>query len=230
LVVFDGPSTSSPILATLHGNITVPVTYTSANGSLTLRFRSNASVTGAGWEGTFRCYQPQVYRSKNSGNISDVATWEVKEGSNFVNASRMPTASDDSIIIRTGHTITINIPVILDQVLVQQGAILIVANQLTVNNGAGTDILFADGTGGRFINGVSGKYELWPDPATDILNLKAEQSITSVQCFDKNGKLVFDEKPLSNQLKIKVDTWAPGIYQLKLIIDGEIILSKFTKE
>ena len=222
LIIYDGQSTAFPVLAKLHGNITVPITYISANGALTLWFKSNGSTTALGWEGTIRCYQPMVYRTKASGNINDLNTWEVKVGSAFVNATRFPTASDDSIIIRAGHTITINVPMILDQVLVLQGASLIVTNQLTVNNGVGEDILFS--------NSSSGRFQVSPDPATVVVNIQAEQTISSVQVFDKNGKLIYDENPGSNQCQIKIDTWAAGVYQLKIISGGEVILSKFTKK
>ncbi|MEP6725282.1 MAG: S8 family serine peptidase, partial [Bacteroidota bacterium] len=145
LTIYDGPDISSPVLATLSGMPAVPATYTAASGALTLRFVSNASINDAGWAGTIVCYKPAVYRSKISGNADDINTWEVKSGSSFINASDIPHAYDDSIIIQPGHTVTINTPVPLDQILVKAGAVLKIAAAFTLNDGMGAD-LQSDGT------------------------------------------------------------------------------------
>ncbi|MFT3931968.1 MAG: S8 family serine peptidase [Chitinophagaceae bacterium] len=141
LTIFDGPNVSSPVIATLSGKPAMPLTYTASNGALTVQFNSNSAVTDSGWLAVIDCYQPNVYRSRTSGNANDVATWEVKSGGVFVNASVIPQVYDDSIIIQTGHTVSINTGVKLDQVWVQNGATLNVQAPFTVNDGPGNDLL-----------------------------------------------------------------------------------------
>ena len=145
LTVYDGTDISSPVLASLSGMPAMPLTYTGSSGALTLRFTSNAGITAAGWEGTLVCYQPAVYRSRTTGNAGDVSTWQVKSGNGFVNASALPQVYDDSIIIQPGHTVSVNIPMQLDQLWVKSGAALHLDVPFMLNNGAGTD-LQSDGT------------------------------------------------------------------------------------
>jgi len=145
LTVFDGPDTTSPVLASISGTPTVPVTYTGASGALTIRFVSNAFVNDIGWAGSIVCYQPAVYRSRISGNADSVSTWEIKTGAGFVNASSIPHVYDDSIFIQPGHTVTISTAKQLDQLWVKAGGVLNINAPFTLNDGAGTD-LQSDGT------------------------------------------------------------------------------------
>jgi hypothetical protein len=53
LYVYDGPNTSSPLLATLNGtSLPTTITATNASGQLTLRFTSDISGIRAGWSAT----------------------------------------------------------------------------------------------------------------------------------------------------------------------------------
>ncbi len=63
IYVFDGPSIVSPLLG-VHNSVTDPngFTYTSSwnnpSGCLTVRFRSDAAVTGTGWAANITCGSP----------------------------------------------------------------------------------------------------------------------------------------------------------------------------
>jgi gliding motility-associated-like protein len=69
LRIYNGPSTASPLLATLSGTAGAPFNYTGTGGYLTLRFTSDVGVRGFGWWGIIGC-QP----SSCNGNLpaSDV--------------------------------------------------------------------------------------------------------------------------------------------------------------
>jgi len=158
LTIYDGTSITAPVLAVLSGTPALPLTLTGTSGALTIRFVSNGTVNDAGWAGNIGCYQPSVYRSRASGNADAVSTWQVKSGGGFVNAFTIPHIYDDSIIIQPGHTVIINSPVQLDQILVKTGAVLKVAAALTLIDGAGTDLqsdgsLFIDAAGSIGGNG-----------------------------------------------------------------------------
>lgn len=62
LYVYDGPSTSSPLIASLTGNTPgtqsttlFPGVFTSTGTCLTFRFRSDAATTGTGWDAFLGC-------------------------------------------------------------------------------------------------------------------------------------------------------------------------------
>ena len=142
LGIYEGSVTStSRLIGILTGNSNAPKTYISKLGSLTVEFLSNGTGTSRGWFGRINCYQSAVYRSKKTGVYADISTWEVKSGAGFVNATVLPSIYDDSIIIRTGHTVTIDIAVQLDQLLVEAGAVLRLSNTLNLYDGPGDDLV-----------------------------------------------------------------------------------------
>lgn len=86
------------------------------------------------------------YRSAASGNWNSIASWEVSTdaGLNWVAASVTPLVADDTITIRSGHTITISASGLsYDQVTVDAGGQVTVAAGVTstLANGAGTDLV-----------------------------------------------------------------------------------------
>ena len=149
LSIYDGTGINVPLIAHItktYGTFQ-PVTYHSSSGPLTFRLKAGpyAGYNFGTWEAVLSCFTPKVYRSKQTGNASDVQTWEIKSGPGiFTNAVVPPNYYDDSIVIRKGHTVTIDVTDTLDQVWVQPGAALDIKANLRLNDGPGDD-LKADG-------------------------------------------------------------------------------------
>ncbi|MFI5261915.1 MAG: signal peptidase I [Candidatus Limnocylindrales bacterium] len=82
------------------------------------------------------------YRSVTTGPWGDPATWERYNGTAWVAATRPPASIDGVVTIRTGHTVTVASDAAVDQVVVETGALLLVADSvvLTVADGPGTDL------------------------------------------------------------------------------------------
>ncbi|HRH51146.1 MAG TPA: Calx-beta domain-containing protein [Panacibacter sp.] len=80
------------------------------------------------------------YRSKTSGNWNVAASWERYNGTAWVAAVASPTSADGVITILSGHTITNNGTVTVDQVVVNSGGQLTQISPLTLNNGTGDDL------------------------------------------------------------------------------------------
>ncbi|WP_207632447.1 S8 family serine peptidase [Foetidibacter luteolus] len=133
--------------------------YHSINGPLTFKFRSGGGNVGT-WDAILSCFKPKVYRSRISGKFNRATTWEVKEDDGkFTQAQAFPLYGDDSIIIQTGHTVTIDTAELrLDQVWVQGGAKLVSKSfSLTLMDGTGFDLI-ADGDVELISNGrIDGK-------------------------------------------------------------------------
>ncbi|MEO5684100.1 MAG: S8 family serine peptidase [Chitinophagaceae bacterium] len=145
LTIYDGTSTSAPVLASISGSPVLPLTFKSGTGALTFRFTSNSANNNAGWGGALNCLHPGVYRSRVAGFANESSSWEVKAGNGFVNAADIPVLGDDSIIVQTGHAITLNSAAEWDQVWVQPGGSLRVLAPLVLKDGPGND-LQVDGT------------------------------------------------------------------------------------
>ncbi len=92
------------------------------------------------------------YRTVDSGNWTQLNVWEYFNGTSWITPSVSPTSSSESITIRSGHTITLpnSTYIILDQVIVESSAELVIPD--------GTSITVNDGTGDDFV--VNGKLSL----------------------------------------------------------------------
>ncbi len=81
------------------------------------------------------------YRSAASGNWNAVATWETYDGANWIAASVTPTAVNAGVItIQSPYFVTNTASVTADQIVVAPGATLASSANLTVADGAGTDL------------------------------------------------------------------------------------------
>ena len=66
------------------------------------------------------------YRTVSSGNWHTPRIWETFDGSEWVISDNSPTASSNVIEIREGHSVIINTKITADQILVSEGAQLVV--------------------------------------------------------------------------------------------------------
>jgi hypothetical protein len=87
------------------------------------------------------------YRSATSGNWGTLATWERFNGTSWIiptAAQNTPTNASGAINIRTGHTVTVAADVAVDQVVVETGGQITIAQgnriSMTIANGPGTDM------------------------------------------------------------------------------------------
>jgi hypothetical protein len=83
-----------------------------------------------------------LFRTKQTGNWNDVATWESSpDGSTWIAATLTPDSAANTITVRAGHTVDVTADVTVDQVVIASGATLKAESSfLTVNDGSGADI------------------------------------------------------------------------------------------
>ncbi|MCB9188324.1 MAG: lamin tail domain-containing protein [Flavobacteriales bacterium] len=83
----------------------------------------------------------RYYRSAGTGNWSTIANWQMGPSTSgpWAAACTYPTATNsDYISVESGTTITLDIDLTADQIIVQTGGILQLEQQLTVENGNGS--------------------------------------------------------------------------------------------
>lgn len=88
------------------------------------------------------------YRSKQTGFWNVASTWETSTNNvTWSNAVASPTNTAETITVLTGHTVTINASVTVDQVFVS-GNLVASGNSIavTINNGPGTDLTINNGS------------------------------------------------------------------------------------
>ena len=95
------------------------------------------------------------FRSVASGNFNSTSTWEqsTDNGSTWVSATSVPSATDGTVTVSSGYTVTVGSNVSSDQVVINSGGIVNVSTGITwtIQDGSGTDLnvqgkLNVDGT------------------------------------------------------------------------------------
>lgn len=94
----------------------------------------------------------QFYRSRQTGEWATASTWESSgtASGTYATATVAPNATANTILIQSGHTVTITSDITLDETTIAAGAVLYWGgnNKLTINDGAGMDLNIA----GTFID------------------------------------------------------------------------------
>ncbi|MBV5314953.1 MAG: autotransporter-associated beta strand repeat-containing protein [Prolixibacteraceae bacterium] len=83
------------------------------------------------------------FRSKTTGNWSATSTWESSpDGISWINATVTPTSAANIITVRTGHTVSVNSSLSVDQTVIDNGGTVGINNgqTLTLADGSGTDL------------------------------------------------------------------------------------------
>lgn len=158
------------------------------------------------------------YQSFTSGNWSAASTWLRFNGSSFVAAASAPSSSDGVITILTGHIITNDNSITIDQTIVDAGGTLShTSGVLTIANGVSDDIIINGnfnftGGGGSIINGagtltINGTME-WQSGKIEANIILAAGSVSSKTTADQgtiqnsgvltnNGTFNFNAGPLA---------------------------------
>ncbi|MEN0047292.1 MAG: T9SS type A sorting domain-containing protein [Bacteroidota bacterium] len=71
--------------------------------------------------------------------------------------------------------------------------------------------------------------KIYPNPTNDWLNIQSEDAqITAIQIYDLTGKEVFSTYGLNNNA-IDISSLEQGIYWLKAVYNGDVLMSKILK-
>ncbi len=151
---FSVTENSSKLISGLSASTTYNYTLTAkdVNGYET-GISNEISVTTAAW-GTLAT---DYFRSKQTGNWSDLTTWESSENGsdNWITATEIPVSSANTIYIENGHEVFIADPATATSILIKPTA------KLTVNDGeslSATNLTIqsdATGTGSFVIDGTT---------------------------------------------------------------------------
>ena len=119
----------------------VSVNTTSINGG-TVATNGTSRVDNFQVDGSYINPSTDYFRSAQSGNWNDISTWESSSDNITWNpAVQSPTSAANIILIRNGHTVTINGTASADQLIIQSGGILdYTAGTFTIEDGTGDDV------------------------------------------------------------------------------------------
>jgi len=78
-------------------------------------------------------------------------------------------------------------------------------------------------------NAEVSKIQVYPNPATDFINVKSEQLIERIEVYQMNGNLVNVTNPNSTSSEINVTNLSSGLYMLRVYMNGDIYPYKLNK-
>ncbi len=160
---FASPTVIGSLSSTANSgtiNITIPAATPTGAGYLIRIVSDNPNVTSGNTSlaitinlsGTCTSNAIDYFRSKTTGNWNSTSTWESSvtgTAGTWVNATLTPTNAANTIRIRNSHSVTANVAVTVDQVIIENGGTLInqmpAANTFTIANGTSDDIEIQNG-------------------------------------------------------------------------------------
>ena len=69
---------------------------------------------------------------------------------------------------------------------------------------------------------------IYPNPATDVLNIVSESAIKSIKILNFTGQTMLESEVNDNNLRINTSAYQPGIYIIRVEISKDIISKKVT--
>ena len=82
------------------------------------------------------------------------------------------------------------------------------------------------------LQGEGGQILLWPNPAGEVLHLKAESGIENIKIFEGTGREVIQvtHQAIEGQMSVDIRHLPPGLYFLSLRSEGKTWSGKFVKQ
>ena len=256
LTVYDGPDTSSPVLAaalcgeesgdgSVSGtpesvlNIGDSFTSTHPSGALTWVFKSDASVQQTGWNADVTCAAPEpdcnVVENLVVSNIADISA--------DVSWDNDPTAAEgyQVVVFDAGTDDAVYVSALLPQGTAMDTATglspesmyearVTTICQLGPNVLAFTErVPFTTMALGLADSAIVG-YTISPNPAKNSINLNAAFSIENVIVSNVLGQQVMTNKGGSAALTLDISNLQVGTYFMKATVNGIDVVERFIKQ
>jgi hypothetical protein len=205
----DGGNVGSPVTIQTGGIASYtydPSALTAGDHNIGADFSGNGSYLASSGSGILTVFPASsatdYFRSKISGNWTDPSAWESSaDGINWCDATSSPTNTANTIVVLDGHEITVTAPVTIDQTTVDAGGSLILNANLTLANGAGTDLII-NGTvacGSYTVSGSGASFALNADATIKSGNANGlSGSITCPASFSTEANYVFNGNTTQN--------------------------------
>jgi hypothetical protein len=132
---------------------------------------------------------------------------ELVAGQNFsITAENMPAG----LVVQTGFSVVGLLGNPAQEV--ENGNVVVTAPNLTAVSFEATNI------------------KMYPNPATDILTLNAQENIEKIQIFNALGQNVWNQTTYNTEINIPVSNLSSGLYIIKATINGQESATKFFKK
>lgn len=227
LYIYDGPSTSSPILGFFSGtNLPLGGTIRSSGGAVTLRFESNIHAIDQGFLLDWKAYgttggpdaafnMPATAPLNSTVNFTDQSanaatwTWDFGDGGT-------------AAIANPSHTYTaLGTYRVLLEVIDSEGCADSISQVITIGPPVGIS------------NAAAPTLQLWPNPASDQLRIEfvvEGQTDLEFSVADVHGQVIVQREMKNTEALntiLDVSGWAAGIYFLKVQTPAHSLIRRF---
>lgn len=77
----------------------------------------------------------------------------------------------------------------------------------------------------------NGQVNIFPNPASEVLNIKANKRMIRISAFDTTGRRVYQGNPFTENVRLDISNWAKGMYFIEIEWDdSHISTSKIIKK
>ncbi len=64
---------------------------------------------------------------------------------------------------------------------------------------------------------IMDKFSIYPNPATNLINVSSDVTIEQIEIFDIKGSLIFSKSYQQKRTSINVSNFAKGVYSVKIV-------------
>ncbi len=226
LKIYDGTSTSAPLVGTYCGSDGPgKVTASNDEGALTFEFQSDGSQTESGWKALISC-EGDIQAPDCDFSADDVQIVQYNSVEFFDNSTNNPESWTWTFEGGDPETSDVQNPVVTYN---ESGTFDVT---LTVENAAGSDTMTKEnyivvGGIGIELNGAN-DFTIYPNPGIDHLSLSTDNGIKKVEIYNLEGKLMLVQSV--DFQNIDINDLPKGQYLIRVVTTENKFLSKsFTK-
>jgi Secretion system C-terminal sorting domain/CUB domain len=230
LYVYDGPTTSSPLIGQFYDNLTgvttptIPIPITSTGTCITFRFTSDGSSTQTGWVATISCVTSLpidlLYFSATQKNQYQVKiNWETASENNndyfIIYKSNNAVDWQKLTQVKGAGTSTQNNKYEFIDVNPYQGISYYQLKQTDFNG----ESKLSDIKKVNNAVSVTPSIEIFPNPASHVLNINTKllNEKASIEITNILGQVVFTEIFSNQNSSFNIQHLSNGIYSVKVI-------------
>lgn len=262
VTVYDGDTETSTVLATYSGKDTATRTVQSKGNKMLVRFKTDNNTTDEGWSASYSCTYPNYCSGMQTltapTDTFSNGSWGHYYGTStncqwFITPKNAKTITLHFLSFDTEKNkdiVKVIDPVNSPPKVLATYSGTNLPNDVTATNGqmlvifttTSTDMQHKGWLAQYFITTGVNSYEqsainiqIYPNPATDKVNISCQLPVASSQLYDYQlsilnslGQAVFNEQRAKNneQLNINVEGFAKGVYTVRIVYNSEIICRK----
>lgn len=240
LKIYDGADQNAPLLETLSGDLSCPLTITSTGNQLFILFESNSTVQQNGWLATYDCLQPEWCSTseeyfENQAQFSDgsldffyynntVCMWKILPENEEpislfvdfmdiqidVDAVDVYDIESNELLAELSGDFPTGIPT---PIVAESGKMLLIFHSDASERGEGWNMHYVTGSVGvESGNNEKKIFSVAPTPATDFVEISCSKNVYLLEILDLSGRVTMQIDSPNEHSSVDISRLSSGIY------------------